>query len=173
MSKEIKMKKIRVRPGMTGFYTSILESGQVALIPADQKETKDGWFDDVADDVPVSIGADRVARQESPTKNVEKYGDGSGDVPCAGGTAEQDIKYAEAESGLKQLPVSDEAKSEDKGSADESGVDAAPEDQKEPTKADIIKELESLGVMEFNRSANKGELQARLDMVKSALEQGE
>lgn len=172
MSKEIKMKKIRVRPGMTGFYTSILESGQVALIPADQEETENGWFDDVADDVPVSIGADRVARQESPTKNVEKYGDGSGDVPRGESTTDQEINLVGSES--DQPPsLNGVVEGEDKVPVDQNGKDDESEDTKGSTKADIIKELESLGVMEFNRSANKGELQARLDMVKSALEQGE
>lgn len=156
MTKEIKLKRIKVRQGKTGFYTSILESGQVALIPADQEATKDGWFDDVPNDTPLDIGAAFVGRKETD-EPVEQYGNGSGPVHRNEGTTDEEINLSDpGENPAKVVAAKD----------DEDGKDAA---SKETTKADIIAELESLGVQDFNRSARKDELQARLDLVKDAL----
>lgn len=154
--KEVEMKRIKVRPGKTGFYTSILESGQVAMIPADQKATKDGWFDDVPDDTPLDIGAAFVGRKEMD-ESVEQYGNGSGPVHRNEGTTDEEINLSDPGENPAKVVAAENV---------EDGKDAV---SKETTKADIIAELEYLGVQDFNRSARKDELQARLDLVKDAL----
>lgn len=161
MSKAIELKKIRVREGHTGFYTSILESGTIAMIPADQKATKNGWFDDVEDDDPVDIGAANVGRKNETDQGAETGRTSLGGV---GGSEELHGKSDSKDASKDQ--------NTDQGNTSEDGQDA--DGSKDPTKKDIIEELESLGVQDFNRSARKDELQARLDLVKEALaSQGE
>lgn len=181
------LKLIKVRPGMSGFYTKVLESGEYGRIPVSIKETKNGWFDDVPEQED-HLSAAMAGRQSGVDANANKAnfygganpsnGEGSPSLPNQVGGEKTD--YAQSETALvgdaPSAHTADESSNE--APADESQKVAEPQDQSEdgadskgPTKSDIIKELEELGVKEFNRSNRKDELQALLDSVKAGLVQ--
>lgn len=183
------LKLIKVRPGMSGFYTKVLESGEYGRIPVSIKETKNGWFDDVPeqeDHLSAAMTARKFGRSKDAGSNEinpnggANPGDIVGSNPFPNQVGGEKTNYAQSETSLvgdaPSAHTSDESSDQDAG--DESQKAAESQDQskdgadsKEPTKSDIIKELEELGVKEFNRSNRKDELQALLDSVKAGLVQ--
>lgn len=181
------LKLIKVRPGMSGFYTKVLESGEYGRIPVSIKETKNGWFDDVPEQED-HLSAAMAGRLSGANANAAKtYLDGGTNPSNGAGSPSlpnqvggEKTHYAQSETALvgdaPSAHTADESSNE--APADESQkVDESQDqskdsaDSKEPTKSDIIKELEELGVKEFNRSNRKDELQALLDSVKAGLVQ--
>lgn len=167
-----KLKTVKVRPGMRGFYGRVYEAGEVFQLPVDIKETKDGWFDDVPDETPLSIGAGRVGRK-SNDESITIAGNGesaaSGDVSGGQNSYQGDLRQDEAgQNATADADSKDENTSED---ADNEGAESTEEKVKEPTKADIVTELEELGVQDFNRNSKKAELEELLNSVKSGLVQ--
>ena len=181
------LKLIKVRPGMSGFYTKVLESGEYGRIPVSVKETKNGWFDDVPEqeDHLSNAIARRVIGENANAAKTHLDGgtnssNGAGSPSLPNQVGGEKTHYAQSETALvgdaPSANTSDE--SSDQDAADESQkVDESKDqsedgaDSKGPTKSDIIKELEELGVKEFNRSNRKDELQALLDSVKAGLVQ--
>lgn len=162
---EVKFKTIRVRPGCTGFYNKILVAGEVARIPADMEATKDGWFDDVSDDAVSTIGAARVGQKEISTQDADTS---EGPNPNVGNP-----EYVPpAEDQFVSSDVAPESADSDQAQGTEGQVDSDGDKDattKKLTKAEIIAELEKMGVEDIDRNARVADLQARLDLVKNAL----
>lgn len=162
---EVKFKTIRVRPGCTGFYNKILVAGEVARIPADMEETKDGWFDDVSDDAVSIIGAARVGQKKISTQDADtrpgpnpKEGNPDYVPPAEDQSVSSDVATESANSTQAQGT---------EGQVDSDGDKDAT--AKKLNKTQIIAELEKLGVEDIDRNARVSDLQARLDLVKNAL----
>lgn len=181
------LKLVKVRPGMSGFYTKVLESGEYGRIPVSIKETKNGWFDDVPEqeDHLSAAMAGRLSGADANANKANFYGgtdssNGAGSPSLPNQVGGEKTNYAQSETALvgdaPSAHTADESSDQDAG--DEGQKAAQSQDQSEdgadskgPTKSDIIKELEELGVKEFNRSNRKDELQALLDSVKAGLVQ--
>lgn len=145
MNKEVKLKRIKVRQGMTGFHTRILESGDIAHIPADIPEIpkeQGGWFDDYPEEEKPVIGAARVGRKAGVNEKTSEKPDETDD------NQDQD---------------------NDQGTDGENTEALETKPTKAPTKSDIIKELESLGVQDIDKNAKKEVLEDQLELVKNAL----
>lgn len=181
------LKLIKVRPGMSGFYTKVLESGEYGRIPVSIKETKNGWFDDVPEqeDHLSNAIARRVIGENANAAKTHLDGgtnssNGAGSPSLPNQVGGEKTHYAQSETALvgdaPSANTSDESSDQDAGDEGQKAAQSQDQskdgaDSKEPTKSDIIKELEELGVKEFNRSNRKDELQALLDSVKAGLVQ--
>lgn len=179
-----KLKLIKVRPGMTGFYTKVLEAGEYGRIPVSVKETADGWFDDVPEQED-HLSAAMSSRLSGVNANDAKTdsngganpGDGVGSNTFSNQSSPEKSDYAPTETALVgDAPSTHTAdESADEAPADESQKAAEPQSADESdsdddrTKSEIIKELEDLGVQDFNRSKRKSELLELLESVKSGL----
>lgn len=181
------LKLIKVRPGMSGFYTKVLESGEYGRIPVSIKETKNGWFDDVPEQED-HLSAAMAGRLSGENANAAKThldggtnpSNGAGSPSLPNQVGGEKTNYAQPETALVgDAPSANTADGgSNQGAGDEGPKVAESQDQskddadsKGPTKSDIIKELEELGVKDFNRSNRKDELQALLDSVKAGLVQ--
>lgn len=181
------LKLVKVRPGMSGFYTKVLESGEYGRIPVSIKETNNGWFDDVPEQED-HLSAAVAGRLSGVNANAAKTNlDGGADSSNGAGSPSlpnqvggEKTNYAQSETALvgdaPSAHTSDESSDQDAGDEGQKATQSQDQsedgaDSKGPTKSHIIKELEELGVKEFNRSNRKDELQALLDSVKAGLVQ--
>ena len=197
MTTQEKMKTVKVRSGMQGFYGRVYESGEVLKLPASIPQTKSGWFDDVAESEAVKIAAATVGTKsinidttsEGPNPNVGNlnYAEGvnsaavqeviTGDKE-AGASNELSASESLQEQGVSETqPASGEGQPEQQSESTAQGTTNEPDEDEAkevPTKAQIIAELEELGVQDFVKSDKKDVLLNKLNMVKEALgNQGE
>lgn len=181
-----KLKLIKVRPGKTGFYTKVLEAGEYGRIPESVKETADGWFDDVPeqeDHLSAAMssrnleGSKDAVSNKTDSNGGTNPGDGVGSNTFSNQSSPEKSDYAPTETALvgdapsthtadesaNEAPTDESQKANESQSSDESDSDD------DRTKSEIIKELEDLGVQDFNRSKRKSELLELLESVKAGL----
>jgi len=197
MTTQEKMKTVKVRSGMQGFYGRVYESGEVLKLPASIPQTKSGWFDDVAESEAVKIAAASVGTKsinidttsEGPNPNVGNlnYAESVNSAAIqevikgdkeAGASNELSASESLQEQGVSETqPASGEGQPEQQSESTAQGTTNEPDEdevKKVPTKAQIIAELEELGVQDFVKSDHKDVLLNKLNMVKEALgNQGE
>lgn len=174
MNKEVKLKRIKVRQGMTGFHTRILESGDIAHIPADIPEIpkeQGGWFDDYPEEEKPVIGAAGVGRKAGVNENTSMASRIADPYsPDAGSTDSGQVPEGSPEQTEGNADANDQQdQNTDQGTDGEKAEAPETKSTKAPTKSDIIKELEALGVQDIDKNAKKEVLENQLELVKNAL----
>lgn len=178
------LKTIRVRPGQTGFYTRILHEGEVAQIPADIPATKNGWFDDVEDEAPSTIAAHHVGQSEENTDEsyhapvihdqsnpslVDHGAFSNGVYDASAPLSDSDGQVESTGTNLQDAPENTQEPIKGTGeSVDHEGGEADAKPDSKKTIADIIEEIESFGVVEFDRSQKRAELLELLLTIRKA-----
>lgn len=177
MAEQVKLKRIQVRAGKSGFYTRVMESGEYGYIPVDMKETVDGWFDDAPEAKARAVGAGDVggsSKDESESGNESAVDGGTDSGNGASiGTFSNQVGEEKTGNGSGPVgtdtPITNLADANAAQMAEPEGDDSAVSEDANKTKSDIIKEIESLGVQEFNRSQTKAELLELLADTRKAL----